>query len=127
MDSLPPTVYIDEVPKLALYPNIRKLGYVATNYTDKPLENVTAEIKQWGNWGTLLKDERMGVDGIFFDETPGLYDWRKHDYLAAAAEEVRNAENGLGRGIVGEMFFLSFFFLARFLRDAFWWLDIVSN
>ncbi|CAI6341857.1 unnamed protein product [Periconia digitata] len=99
MDALPPQAYIDEIPKLALYPNIRTLGYVATNYTDKPLVNTTAEIHRWGDWPNLMNSSKFAVDGIFFDETPGLYHWQKHDYLKAAADEVKKDRN-LGQKIV---------------------------
>ena len=102
MDSLPPQVYIDEVPKIAQYANIRKLGYVATNYTNKPIADLLAEIRQWGKWPALMNDNRLAVDGIFFDETPGSYDWQKHDYLKVAAEEVRLEGSGLGEKVVGE-------------------------
>ncbi|KAF1953874.1 hypothetical protein CC80DRAFT_494129 [Byssothecium circinans] len=100
MDSLPPQVYIDEIPKLSQYTNIRKLGYVATNYTDKPIADTLAEVRQWGKWPALMTDSRMAVDGIFFDETPGLYHWQKHDYLTVAANEVRLNDSGLGQKLV---------------------------
>jgi len=68
LNSLPEQAYIDEIPKLAAYPNIRKLGYVSTNYTDRLLETVLAEIRQYSLWPSVMNDTRMNVDGIFFDE-----------------------------------------------------------
>jgi hypothetical protein len=68
LSSLPEQAYIDEIPKLSMYPNIRKLGYVATNYTDRLIETVLAEIHQYSLWPALMNDSRMNVDGIFFDE-----------------------------------------------------------
>ncbi|KAF2645453.1 hypothetical protein P280DRAFT_388554 [Massarina eburnea CBS 473.64] len=100
MNSLPPQEYITEIPKLSQYANIHKLGYVATNYTDKPIDDTLAEIRQWGKWPVLMNDSSMAVDGIFFDETPGLYQWQKHDYLTVAATEVRREDGGLGDGVV---------------------------
>jgi hypothetical protein len=44
----------------------------------------------------------MGVDGIFFDEVPGEYDWEKADYLKQATKEVKAAE-GLGQRTVGTL------------------------
>lgn len=92
---------MDEVPKLAQYANIRTLGYVATNYTDKPLDTTIAEIHRWAAWPELLNNKAMKVDGIFFDETPGLYHWQKHDYLKLAADEIRKKDSKLGQKIVG--------------------------
>ncbi|KAH7132146.1 Spherulation-specific family 4 [Dendryphion nanum] len=97
--SKPEDVYITELPKLKNYPNIKTLGYVATNYTNKPLESVLAEIDTYAKWPQLLGDERFAVDGIFFDETPGAYDWRWHDYLKRAAEQVKTSP-GLGKRTV---------------------------
>ena len=68
LNSLPEQPYIDEIPKLSKYPNIRKLGYVATNYTEKSIDTVLAEIHQYSLWPSLMNDTRMNVDGIFFDE-----------------------------------------------------------
>ncbi|KAG9228759.1 Spherulation-specific family 4 [Amylocarpus encephaloides] len=84
--------YLLEIPKLALYPNIRTLGYVATNYTSKPLSDVIVEIQAYANWTSILNDSRVAVDGIFFDEVPGPYDWRKYDYLKLAQSEVKSWE-----------------------------------
>lgn len=105
MSSLPEQVYITEIPNLKRYPNVKTLGYVATNYTDKSLDSVIAEIHQYALWPTLMNESRMAVDGIFFDETPGLYHWQKHDYLKAAADEVRKSE-GLGQKLVGMLFLI---------------------
>jgi hypothetical protein len=99
--SLPEPAYIEEIPKLRDYPNIRTLGYVATNYTDKALDSVLAEIRQWASWPILMNDTRMAVDSIFFDEIPGLYQWQKHDYLKTAADSVQASEL-LGHKLVGE-------------------------
>lgn len=74
---------------------------MATNYTNKPIQDVLTEIRTYANWPQILNDSRVGVDGIFFDETPGTYDWRWEDYLKVAAAEVR-AQPGLGEGVVGE-------------------------
>jgi hypothetical protein len=68
LSSLPEQPYLDEIPKLALYPNIRKLGYVSTNYTNRLIDTVLAEIHQYSLWPSLMNDTRMNVDGIFFDE-----------------------------------------------------------
>jgi len=77
------------------------LGYVATNYTNKPIETLIAEIHTYNIWPQLLNDTRVAVDGIFFDETPGPYDWRAHDYLALATKEVKGSA-GLGQRVVGK-------------------------
>jgi hypothetical protein len=62
MGSLPDQVYLDEIPKLRAYPNIRTLGYVATNYGDKAIEEVLAEIDIYARWPKLTNQTKMRVD-----------------------------------------------------------------
>jgi len=90
------------MPKLKTYSNIRTFGYVATNYTNKPIETLIAEIHTYAIWPELLNDTRMAVDGIFFDETPGPYDWKAHDYLTLAMKEVKGSP-GLGQRVVSTL------------------------
>ncbi|KAF1937436.1 hypothetical protein EJ02DRAFT_476835 [Clathrospora elynae] len=89
MGSLPDELYLEEVPKLQAYPNIRTLGYVATNYTDKDIESVLAEINTYDNWQKLTGITKMRVDGIFLDETPSTYDPDSYEYLKIAGQAVR--------------------------------------
>ncbi|KAF1911534.1 Spherulation-specific family 4 [Ampelomyces quisqualis] len=90
MGSLPDQVYLNEIPKLRAYPNIRSLGYVATHYTDKPIETVLAEIDIYSRWPKLTNNTKMRVDGIFLDETPSTYSADKFGYLERASQAVRN-------------------------------------
>jgi hypothetical protein len=62
--------------------------------------DVVNEIDIYARWANLLGDAKYSVDGIFFDEIPGTYDWQSHDYLKRAAEEV-NFQNGLGQQVIG--------------------------
>jgi hypothetical protein len=90
MGSLPDQVYLDEIPKLRAYPNIRTLGYVATNYAEKPIDDVLGEIGMYAKWPKLSNDTKMRVDGIFLDETPSTYDVEEYEYLKIATQAVRN-------------------------------------
>jgi hypothetical protein len=90
MGSLPDQVYLDEIPKLRAYPNIRTLGYVATHYADKPIEEVLAEIDIYARWPKIANITKFRVDGIFLDETPSTYDVEEYEYLKTAAQAVRN-------------------------------------
>ena len=108
MGSLPDQVYLDEIPKLRAYPNIRTLGYVATNYANKELQSVLAEVDTYAKWPKVTNDTKMRVDvsrndtckrttwraddnkGIFFDETPSTYSPGEYEYLNTASQAVRN-------------------------------------
>lgn len=91
MGSLPDQVYLDEIPKLRAYPNIRTLGYVATHYAEKDIEDVLAEIDVYSRWPKLTNNTKMRVDGIFFDETPSsIGSSDDYAYLKRASQAVRN-------------------------------------
>jgi hypothetical protein len=90
MGSLPDQVYLDEVPKLRAHPNIRSLGYVATHYAEKDIEDVLAEIDMYARWPKITNDTKMRVDGIFLDETPSTYSAVEYEYLKIASRAVRN-------------------------------------
>jgi hypothetical protein len=91
MGSLPDQVYLDEIPKLRSYPNIRTLGYVATHYVEKDIASVLAEIDTYAKWPKLTNIPKMRVDGIFLDETPSTFDEHDYEYLKTATQAVRNA------------------------------------
>ncbi|ORX93857.1 Spherulation-specific family 4 [Clohesyomyces aquaticus] len=98
--SLPDQVYLDEIPKLKTYENIRTLGYVATNYTTKSLNDVLAEIDQYAKWSMLTNNTKLRMDGIFFDETPSTFDPSKFAYLKRASEAVKNGTRFRDRFVV---------------------------
>lgn len=88
--SLPETVYQLEIPKLRTFPNIRTLGYVATNYTNRPIDEVIIDINTYASWSGTSNNTHMSVDGIFFDETPALYVAEKYEYLKNLSQKVKN-------------------------------------
>ncbi|KAH7068545.1 Spherulation-specific family 4 [Paraphoma chrysanthemicola] len=90
MGSLPDQVYLDEIPKLRAFPNIRTLGYVATNYAEKAIDDVLAEIDVYAKWPRVTNNTKMRVDGIFLDETPSTYNAEDYAYLETASQAVRN-------------------------------------
>ncbi|EMD85171.1 hypothetical protein COCC4DRAFT_85225 [Bipolaris maydis ATCC 48331] len=100
MGSLPDSVYLDEIPKLAQYPNIRTLGYVATHYTQKTIDDVLAEIDTYSNWPYVTNVTRMRVDGIFFDETPSTFTPESYAYLERATYAVKNASTTFKKGFI---------------------------
>lgn len=91
MGSLPDQAYVDEIPKLRSYPNIRTLGYVATHYTQKNIDAVLEEIETYANWPRGANATDLRVDGIFLDETPSTYDAEAYKYLERAEQAVRKS------------------------------------
>lgn len=91
MGSLPDQVYLDEIPKLTSYPNIRTLGYVATHYAEKDINTILAEVDVYAKWPKVTNNTSMKLHGIFFDETPSTYDAEDYAYLRRASQSVRNS------------------------------------
>ncbi|KAF1952798.1 hypothetical protein CC80DRAFT_478866 [Byssothecium circinans] len=98
--SLPDKYYLNELPKLRTYDNIRTLGYVATNYTTKSLNKVLSEIDTYASWPYITNNTKIKVDGIFFDETPSTYDADKYKYLKTASQAVKNGKRFKDRFVV---------------------------
>jgi hypothetical protein len=78
------------MPKLKSYDNIRTLGYVATNYTNKVIDDVLADINAWATWPNMYNNTKLKMDGVFLDETPSTYDPSAYKYLEKARNAVRN-------------------------------------
>ncbi|PGH17213.1 hypothetical protein AJ80_04922 [Polytolypa hystricis UAMH7299] len=72
-DVLPDSNYLREIPTLTVEPNVHVLGYVATNYANRPFETVQAEVARYADWPSVGSNPALALDGIFFDETPQAY------------------------------------------------------
>ncbi|KAF2728860.1 hypothetical protein EJ04DRAFT_448517 [Polyplosphaeria fusca] len=100
MGSLPDQVYMNEIPNLANFSNIRTLGYVATNYANKDIESVLSEINTYANWPKMTNNTKFRVEGIFLDEVPSTYVNYKYEYLKTASEAVKNGSRFRDRFVV---------------------------
>lgn len=98
--SLPDAVYLAEVPKLHQYPNIRTLGYVATHYTEKPIQDVLEEINIYSTWPTVTNNKGMRVEGIFLDETPTTFSQETYAYLELAKNSIKNSSTTFKDGFI---------------------------
>ncbi|KAK7710583.1 hypothetical protein SLS57_008350 [Botryosphaeria dothidea] len=88
----PGSDYEREITRLRTYTNVRLVGYVALNYTNKPIATVKSQIAQYAAWSSAIK-----LDGVFFDEAPSDDDATKIAYVQDAITDVRGSA-GLGSG-----------------------------
>lgn len=82
----------DYLVGLALFRDngIRMIGYVSTNYGDRSLALVKADIDLWADeWGDF-------ISGIFFDETPDAFDKGDIEYYREVSEYARAAFEARG-------------------------------
>ncbi|OJD37914.1 cell surface spherulin 4-like protein [Diplodia corticola] len=94
--TLPDANYQREILKLRTYKNVRLVGYVAVNYTNKALPTVKAEVAKYASWPATSKNTALSVDGIFFDEAPSDAATAKITYMQSATKYTRSfASTGL--------------------------------
>lgn len=94
-DALPDANYTREIPRLASYNNVRLLGYVPVNYTNRDIGLVRRDIETYAKWPVNGSSPDLAVQGIFFDETPQEYDDRAFGYLQELRDLVKGS-SGLG-------------------------------
>ncbi|KAL9116847.1 MAG: hypothetical protein Q9187_006622 [Circinaria calcarea] len=70
-NTYPNSDYITAINRLNSYRNVETVGYVSTNYTNRPYSEVTADIQTYAYWATYTATTaNISMNGIFFDETP---------------------------------------------------------
>lgn len=55
--------YFPAIRQLRQFSQVTLIGYIATQYLNKPIEQVIKEIDEYANW-----ENDVSMDGIFFDE-----------------------------------------------------------
>lgn len=89
--------YAREIPRLNALSTVTTLGYVKTSWGDRPLSEVETDIKAYAGWAKNFETSGLGVKGIFFDETPNLYDAKKAAYLKDIDQTVKKAQGIQGQ------------------------------
>ncbi|KAF2667968.1 hypothetical protein BT63DRAFT_375237 [Microthyrium microscopicum] len=67
---MPDEYYSVEIPKLNAFPNVRTVGYVRVNYCTRDVTEVCNDVAKYAGWSKDFANTGLGVEGIFFDETP---------------------------------------------------------
>ncbi|CBF80398.1 hypothetical protein AN8368.2 [Aspergillus nidulans FGSC A4] len=91
--STPDEAYQTAIRQLNTYANVQKIGYVRTNYAQRNVSEVLADISTYSGWPSQSAD--LAVTGIFFDESPHQYAAETVEYLERINAAVINA-SGIG-------------------------------
>ncbi|KAH8694064.1 Spherulation-specific family 4 [Talaromyces proteolyticus] len=94
-NALPDANYTREIPRLSSYSNVRLIGYVATTYGTRNISLVNKDIETYTSWPTLSNNANLSVSGIFFDETPQLFNASHQEYYEELTALVKQSK-GLG-------------------------------
>ncbi|KAF2268664.1 hypothetical protein CC78DRAFT_529675 [Lojkania enalia] len=92
--------YIREIPRLNAQPNACTVGYVRTTYCRRPIQEVLRDIATYADWSKDFSINGLGVNGIFFDETPNVYSEEVKTYLDSITEAVKSDTGIRGERIV---------------------------
>lgn len=90
--------YSTALTKLNSYENVQTIGYVRTDYANRDIATVLAEISTYATWAT--NSSGLAMHGIFFDEAPHQYAQAAVDYMRIANQAVRDASGLQGDTIV---------------------------
>jgi hypothetical protein len=93
----PDANYAREIARLNACANVCTVGYVCINYCKRAIGDVCRDVNRYAGWSVDYGRSKLGVQGIFFDETPNLYSNHVVAYLNAIDRMVKEA-----RGVVGE-------------------------
>jgi Spherulation-specific family 4 len=92
---LPDGNYTREIPRLNAYSNVRTVGYVSTSWASRPLSSALQDISTYSGWPKNSTVQGLSVQGIFFDETPSVYNASGANFLNSAAAAIK-FQPGLG-------------------------------
>lgn len=85
----PSTQYAVAVHRLSTYSNVQKVGYIRTNYANRNISAVLADVETYANWTS--QSTSLSMDGIFFDEMPYDYTSEKVEYVSRINKAVKTA------------------------------------
>ncbi|OJJ07410.1 hypothetical protein ASPVEDRAFT_56802 [Aspergillus versicolor CBS 583.65] len=96
----PDANYAREVGRLNAYPNVYTIGYIRVDYCHRPLQEVNAEVARYAAWSEHYETTRLGVRGIFVDETPNLHSLARAEYLSALTRYIKESSGILSNRFV---------------------------
>ena len=133
---LPDQSYTKEIPRFTAQSNVILVGYVRLDYCRRQLAEIEEDVMKYGNWAgsgssssaSLQSTEfngegshgprdcgrsELGVQGIFFDETPNLFDKDTAAYLDTAGRIVKATDGILGNRLVSSVLSWFYYLSAR--------------
>jgi Spherulation-specific family 4 len=99
----PDANYKREIARLNSYANVRTIGYVATGYAKRELAAVLQDIAVYSAW-SKNPTSGLGMQGIFFDETPSQYEPSFARFLDIAHAAARSAVGFGSQCTVSQLF-----------------------
>jgi len=84
--TVPNDQYAEQISRLNNITNVKTVGYVRTDYANRAIDDVLADVSTYSGWFTA--NASLGMHGIFLDESP-------HQYLSTSASYMRNVTSAI--------------------------------
>jgi hypothetical protein len=84
----PGAEYVKAITKLNVYPNVRTIGYINTARGTRGNAAVNQETETYAAWS---EHPGLGLDGIFFDQTPTVDSLQSRAYLRNISATVKHS------------------------------------
>ena len=65
-----PQSYRTALQKLNDFPNVNLLGYISTNGSMRPIDQVLADSREYATWSDPGASGKFSLDGLYFDDVP---------------------------------------------------------
>ncbi len=101
----PDANYTREIPRLNSYTNVRTVGYVSTNWTNRNIASALQDVETYSNWAQNASIQDLGMHGIFLDETPSSWNNASAKFLQTIASAIQ-AASGFGIDPLVSFFFI---------------------
>jgi hypothetical protein len=87
---------------------VRTVGYVSTDYTKRDIGAILNDITVYSGWSENATVNKLGMRGIFLDETPSQYDAASEEFFETIAASIRS-KTGLGEDPLVSLLFSNVF------------------
>ena len=92
--KFPDEEYISGIGTLKSFPNVKLVGYVRLDYGKRDIVAVKKDVDTYAEWGEYQDQEesgdvKIGLEGIFFDESPCVYEKISFTYLEVVTKYTR--------------------------------------
>jgi hypothetical protein len=96
--TVPNDPYAEQIAKLNNITTVRTVGYVRTNYTNRPIDEVLIDVSTYSGWSTA--NTSLGMHGIFLDESPHEYSSTSASYMRNITSTIKGASGFQGQKMV---------------------------
>jgi hypothetical protein len=96
--TVPDDRYAEQIARLNNITTVRTVGYVRTNYTNRPIDDVLADVSTYSGWSTA--NTSLGMHGIFLDESPHQYSSTSASYMRKITSIIKSASGIQGQKMV---------------------------